>query len=109
MRSVATEPYEQLAELIESELALVVECRFDELARVNAVRAALVATLPAVAPASARHALERCATLNRQVRDELLQRRSATVAALAEIRRGRHALGGYIPFSRRRSRISASA
>lgn len=109
MRSSEAEPYEQLLALIESELQLVAASRFDELPRLAAARAALVARLPPAPPACARSALERCAALNGQVREELLRRRAATLAALEHIRRGRQAVRGYTPFRRRQPRISANA
>ncbi len=109
MRPSEAEPYEQLARLIESELQLIAGSRLAELARLNAARAALIATLPAIPPASARLALERCLALNGQARDELLRRRTAALAALADIRRGQQALRGYAPFRRPRPRISANA
>jgi len=109
MCSSEAEPYEQLLALTESELQLVAGSRFDELPRLAAARAALVATLPPLPPACARSALERCAALNGQVRDELLRRRGAARAALEHIRLGQQALRGYAPFRRPRPRISASA
>jgi len=109
MGSSPSEPYERLAELLESELRLVAHRRFDELPRLNAARTALVTKFPTIPPPGARSALERCAALNAQVRDELLRARSGALAALADIRRGQHALRAYAPLRRRPARISANA
>jgi hypothetical protein len=98
-----------LAQLLETELRLLAEHRYEELTPLDLARSALLATLPAVAPASARRALERCAALNAQVRDELQRARSATLAALAEVRRGQRAARGYAPFRRRPPRVSTNA
>ncbi len=102
-------PYEQLAELLQSERELVAGRRFDELERLLATSAALIATLPPIPPPTTRAALERCAALNQQVRDELLRARETALAALAEVHRGQRAARGYAPFRRRRPRISTNA
>ncbi len=109
MGAPATGSYERLADLIESELELIIERRFEELPRLHAARTALVALLPAVPPASARAALERCVALNRQVRAELLRARATALDALCEVRRGQRAARGYAPFRSRPSRVSTNA
>ena len=109
MGAQASESYERLAELIESELHLIIERRFEELSLLDATRTALVAQLPAVPPQSARAALEHCVALNRQVREQLLRARATTLDTLAEVRRGRRAARGYAPFRRHPSRVSANA
>jgi hypothetical protein len=56
-------PYQALVELAEREHAVVTGGRFEELEAIVAERNALVAALPAQAPASAQPALERAAGL----------------------------------------------
>jgi hypothetical protein len=75
-----SDPYGALVALAEREHALVTGGRAEELAAVAAERAALVATLPAQAPASARPALERAASLQ-------LATTAALRAALEDTRR----------------------
>jgi hypothetical protein len=77
---VTTDPYAALVALAEREHALVLGGHAEELAAVAAERSALVATLPAQAPASARPALERAASLQ-------LATTAALRAALDETRR----------------------
>jgi hypothetical protein len=61
---VSPEPYLALVAIAEREHAVALSGeRFDELAAIAGERAALVAALPAQAPASARPALERAAGL----------------------------------------------
>lgn len=57
------EPYLALVAIAEREHAVVSDGRFDELEAIAGERSALVAGLPAQAPASARPALERAAGL----------------------------------------------
>jgi hypothetical protein len=79
---VTTNPYAALVLLAERERRLVDDGRIEELAAVAAERNALIATLPAHAPASARPALERAYALQ-----------SATSAALrASLAQVRHEL-----------------
>jgi hypothetical protein len=75
-----SDPYAALVALAEREYALVAGGRAEELAAVTAEREALVATLPAQAPASARPELERAASLQ-------LATTAALRAALEETRR----------------------
>ena len=79
------DPYAALVALAEREHALVAGGHVEELAAVAAERAALVATLPAQAPASARPALERAAGLQ-------LATTAALRAALEETRRRMQAM-----------------
>ena len=60
---MTSNPYAALVVIAERELALVDDGHFEELAAVAAEREALVATLPAQAPASALPALERAFAL----------------------------------------------
>ena len=92
---MTTDPYSALVALAERERDLVGAQRFEELEALIAERAALVATLPERAPASARPALERAATLQ-------LATTAALRAALADTRRqmgaavrGHHAARAY--------------
>ena len=109
MAAQAPGSYERLAELIESELELITQRRFEELPRLHVAATALIALLPAVPPRSASRVLEHCAALNRQVREELLRARSSALDALSEVRRGQRAARGYTPFRARPSRVSTSA
>ncbi len=102
-------PYQTLAGMIERELELVGDGRFDELERLQAAREALVATLPATPPACARAALERCALMQQRVTIEALRRREAVLLALAKVERARRAARGYAPARTRTPRVSASA
>jgi hypothetical protein len=103
-----TAPYELLLELIERELQLAGEGRFDELAQVAAVRVAHAATLPATPPATARDALERAVLMQKRLEIEALRGRETLVGALREIERAKRAAHGYAP-RRRRERLSTSA
>lgn len=77
---MTSDPYSALVALAERERDLVAGERFEELAELAAERTALVAGLPARAPASARPALERAAALQ-------LATTAALRAALDETRR----------------------
>ncbi len=109
MSALASTPYDALLELIERELELAGEGRFEELARVSQASAALVASLPETPPASAREPLERAALIQRRLTIELLRGRETVLLALAEIERGRRAARGYAPPRRLTPRVSASA
>ena len=73
-------PYAVLVQLAEREHAMVTDGRVEELAALAAERAALIAALPAQAPASARPHLERAAGLQ-------LATSAALTTALARTRR----------------------
>jgi hypothetical protein len=77
---VSGDPYAALVLLAEREHALVAGGHIEELAALAAERQALVAALPAQAPASARPALERAASLQ-------LATTAALRAALDDTRR----------------------
>jgi hypothetical protein len=108
MSTPASTPYDALLELIERELELAGEGRFDEVAELAASRELLTGSLPAAPPASARPALERAALLQQRLTIELLRGREAVLLELAQIERGWRAARGYGPRNRG-PRVSASA
>ncbi len=73
-------PYLRLVSIAEREHAMVADGRYEELAGLAAERDALVATLPATAPAWARLALEHAAALQQATT-------AALEAALGDVRR----------------------
>jgi hypothetical protein len=101
-------PYEALVELIQHELQLAGEGRFDELARAAEARAAYVSSLPATPPAAARPALEHAALMQKRLTIELLRGRESLVLSLGELERVKRAARGYAP-PRRHERVSTSA
>lgn len=107
--STAHAPYEALAGIIERELELVSQGRFEELDQLRAELAELVATLPPVPPSDARAALERSALLQQRVTMELLRSREALLLSLANLERARRAARGYTPPQMVRARVYASA
>jgi hypothetical protein len=109
MNEAATRPYEQLASLIERELQLVAERRFDELSTLGQVRGELQSSLPATPPSDARPVLERCLLLHKRVEIELLRVREALLMELAQVRHGQRAARGYAPVRRGGRRFAASA
>lgn len=102
-------PYERLADSFERELELVGEGRLDEVADLAADRDALIATLPATPPASARPALERAQLMSKRVMIEIVRRRDAVLADLGRVAQGDRTARGYAPNRRRRLHIDASA
>lgn len=109
MTETPAQPYEHLAELIERELALVAERRFDELLSLKRERAELQSSLPAVPPSEARGELERCALLHRRVEMELLRVREAVLVDLAGVRQAQRAADGYAPVRGNDRRVFAQA
>ena len=101
--------YERLTALIERELQLVGERRFQELEEVARERAALQDALPATPPRTARDALERCARLHKRVEIELLRVRETLVAELDQLGRAQRAAHGYAPPRRNGRRVATSA
>jgi hypothetical protein len=101
--------YERLASLIELELQLVSERRFDELQRVSRARVMLQDSLPGTPPQQARDALERCALLCKRVEIELLRVREALLLELAQVARAQRAAAGYAPARRAGRRVAARA
>ncbi|HWD76871.1 MAG TPA: hypothetical protein VG371_17170 [Solirubrobacteraceae bacterium] len=109
MTETPTQPYEELAALIEKELELVAARRFDELETVTRARADLQSSLPAVPPETARAELERCALLHRRVHIELQRVREAVLVELADVRQAQRAAKGYAPMRAGGRRVSAQA
>ncbi|HTX08433.1 MAG TPA: hypothetical protein VME22_07465 [Solirubrobacteraceae bacterium] len=102
-------PYEMLARSIERELELVGEGRFDEVATLQAQRAALISTLPDVPPAGARPALQRAALMSKRVEIEFLRYREALLLDLANLRQVGRAARGYAPHRQSRPNVQATA
>jgi len=109
MSSASPAPYERLAASFEHELELVGEGRLDELAQLTADREALIATLPATPPASARPALERAQLMSKRVMIEIVRRRDAIVADLGRVAQADRTARGYAPKRPRRLHIDAAA
>ena len=107
--SLSPAPYERLADSFERELELVGEGRLEELAQLAADREALIATLPATPPASARTALERAQLTSTRVMIEIVRRRDAIVAELGRVAQADRTARGYAPKRPRRLHIDASA
>ena len=89
--------YDALADLAERELELVNAGAVDRLSELHAQRRAIVATLPATPPATARPALERAAKLHERVTAALEGRLRDTGAELRKLTHGRTAMRGYAP------------
>jgi hypothetical protein len=87
--------WETLAELAERELELIEQDRFDELAALGEVRAALVAALPAQAPPQAFPALERASELQELVTHALAAKAAVARAELERVNRGRDSMRMY--------------
>jgi hypothetical protein len=104
-----TQPYEALASLIERELELVSQRRFDELRDLKVTRRALEQSFPPTPPASARPVIERCRLLQTRVEIELLRVREALLIELEQVRRAQRAADGYAPVMQRRPRVHVSA
>jgi hypothetical protein len=109
MSPASPAPYERLADSLERELELVGEGRFDEVVELAADRDALIATLPATPPASARPALERAQLISKRVMIEIVRRRDAVVAELGRVAQADRTARGYAPKRPRRLHIDASA
>jgi hypothetical protein len=102
-------PYEALVGMIEHELELATEGRFDELRYANDLRNQLMAGLPETPPAAAAPALVRAELMNARLTIELQRRREALLIAISELEHARRAAQGYSPPVRRRPRFSSSA
>jgi hypothetical protein len=90
-------PYDALANLAEQELELVRAGDAERLPALRERRDALLASLPPVAPAAARPALERTLELQDSVTAVLEQRRDEIAAELRRLTKGRSAMRGYAP------------
>jgi hypothetical protein len=109
MSASALAPYEAMLELIERELQLAGEARYDELAEVTAARAALAESLPEQPPQAAREPLERASLMQQRLTIELLRGREALMLALREVQHAQRAAHGYKPHRRVSKRVDASA
>jgi hypothetical protein len=89
--------YDALAEIAQRELDLVSAGAIERLPELRAERSALVATLPAIPPATARPALERTAALQARISALLEQRLQETGGELRRLTQGRTAMRGYAP------------
>lgn len=108
MSPAQSAPYEALVEMIDRELELAREARFDELAQATATRAEFVKTLPGVPPEAAREPLRRALELQNQLMSETLQAREALMGAVSEVERAGRAARGYAP-PRAHEHLSTSA
>jgi hypothetical protein len=106
---MADDPYESLAEIIERELELVGARDFDGVHALAGERAALMRTLPATPPASARGSLLRCDGLQKRVGVELARVRESILLELGQVRLAQRTAAGYRPALPRTPRIVASA
>jgi len=97
MSSDETAPYEALARIIERELELVRTRDYDALSELKSQRDALIASLPATPPASARPALQRAALMNKRVEIEIARVREALLLEFANVERVGRAARGYSP------------
>jgi hypothetical protein len=97
MSSNETAPYEALARIIERELELVRTRDYDALSELKSQRDALIASLPATPPASARPALQRAALMNKRVEIEIARVREALLLEFANVERVGRAARGYSP------------
>lgn len=102
-------PYLKLIALIERDLSLAGEGRFEELVAADAERQALISTLPATPPASARDLLERASLIQKRLTIELLRGRDELLVAAGQVERGRQTARGYTPPIARVPRIAESA
>ncbi len=102
-------PYETLARNLERELELIGDGSLDELAAVQAERAALIESLPATPPAGARPALQRAALMNKRVEIEIRRRREAVIAESANVERVGRTARGYAPPVENRPHVQATA
>ena len=108
MSSSGPAPYEILVELLEHELMLVREGRFEQLELAVAARTEYTNWLPATPPQSARESLERASQLHQQLLAETERSRKSLLAEGSELHRAIRAARGYAP-RRRTENLSASA
>lgn len=101
--------YLQLIELIERDLSLAGEGRYDELVASDPERQELLRTLPSTPPAGARDLLERASLIQKRLNIELLRGRDELLAATGQVERGRRTARGYTPPQHRVPRVVESA
>jgi hypothetical protein len=109
MSAESLDGYEALAALIERELQLISERKFEELEALKEVRTTLQSTLPATPPEEARATLERCRQLQKRVEIELLRVREVLLLELGRVRHAQRAADGYAPMRQRTSVVTATA
>jgi hypothetical protein len=102
-------PYEALARMVERELELIGEGRFDELESVKDERAALIESLPATPPACARPALQRAVLMHKRLDIEITRRREALVLEFANTERVTRTARGYSPLREPLRHVEATA
>jgi hypothetical protein len=107
-RRQLSDPYERILELGELELELVQGQRWEELARLGEERERLIASLPPLAPSTARGPLERAAVLQRRVSAELTRSLALAREGLARVDRGKRAAAGYAPPVERRKLVDSA-
>jgi hypothetical protein len=93
---VTSDPYAALVLIAERERALVDDGRVEELAVLAAERDALIATMPAQAPPSARPALERAPALQMATAAMLRASLAEVRHAIAALDRGRGVARAYV-------------
>ena len=87
--------WDALEALAAEEAQLVADERFDDLAELNARRAALIAALPTPLPAAAAAPLRNALGTQRATATVLQARRDAIGTELGRLRRGRTGVQGY--------------
>jgi hypothetical protein len=108
MSAPASAPYYALVGLIENELELARQARYEDLAEAAAIRAEFAKTLPDTPPAAAREPLQRAMQLHQELTSEALRGHEALLTAVSEIGRASRAAHGYTPL-RAREHLSTSA
>jgi hypothetical protein len=96
-QSPGSDPYAQLAAMAEAERDLALAGRYDELAAVQARRAALVAALPDHPPAAAEPHLRRAAAAQAQATAALGAAVAIARREAVRVERGRGAVAAYRP------------
>lgn len=109
MSAESAQPYEALAAIIERELQLVSERKFDELQSLKEVREELQRSLPDTPPEAARATLERCRQLQKRVEIELMRVREVLLLELGRVRQAQRTADGYAPVRRRVPLVAATA
>jgi hypothetical protein len=104
-----SDPYERILELGERELELVQNQRWEELAALGEERERLIASLPPLAPSSARGSLEQAAAMQQRVSAELTRALAIAREGLKRVDHGRRAAAGYAPPAVARRKLVDSA